>query len=227
MVAQCFLKLAPRPKTGCYNPRWSAALADSMIDLPARVREQFTEASRVLADTNELLAPRVAQAAELVVQCLMRDGKLLVCGNGGEAAQAQHLVAELQGRFRRARPGLPAIALCGDSATVTALGNDYGYEEVFAKQVQALGHAGDTLVGFCVSGNSSNILAAINAAQERGMPVVALTGRHGGQAGELLGRGDVHLCVPHDNSARVQEMHTLIIHCLCEAIDLMLLGEED
>ncbi len=198
-----------------------------MIDLPARVREQFTEASRALADTGELLAPRIAQAAELLVQCLLRDGKLLVCGNGAEAAQAQHLVAKLQGRFRRVRPGLPAIALCGDSATLTALANDYGYEEGFAKQVQALGHAGDTLVGFCASGNSSNLLAAINAAQERGMPVLALTGRHGGQTGELLGRADVHLGVPHDDPARVQEMFVLIIHCLCEAIDLMLLGEED
>jgi len=198
-----------------------------MIDLPARVREQFAEASRVLADTAELLGPRVAQAVELLVQCLLRDGKLLVCGNGGAAAQAQHLVAELQGRYRRARPGLPAIALCSDSATMSALANDHGYEEVFAKQVQCLGHAGDILVSFCASGNSANILAAINAAQERGMPVVALTGRHGGQTGELLGRGDVHLCVPHDDSSRVQEMHALIIHCLCEAIDLMLLGEED
>ncbi len=198
-----------------------------MIDLHARVQEQFGDAARVLAATGDLLVPRVAQAAELLVRCLLRDGKLLVCGNGGAAAQAQHFVAELQGRFRRARPGLPAIALCGDGATMTALANDFGYEEVFAKQVQALGHAGDTLLAFCASGNSANVLAAINAAQERGMPVVSLTGRHGGQAGELMGPGDVHLCVPHDDAQRVQEMHILMIHCLCEAIDLMLLGEED
>lgn len=198
-----------------------------MIDLLSRVQEQFAQAARLLASTGELLSPRIASAAELLVQCLLRDGKLLVCGNGGAAAEAQHLVAELQGRFRRTRPGLPAIALCADTATLTALANDYGYEEVFAKQVQALGHDGDTLVVFCSSGNSANILAAINAAQERGMAVVAMTGRRGGQTGELLSRADVHLCVPHDDVARVQEMHTLIIHCLCEAIDNMLLGEED
>lgn len=198
-----------------------------MIDLLSSVQQQFAQASRAVASTGEQLAPGVAAAAELIVQCLLRDGKLLACGNGGAAGEAQHLVAELQGRYRRPRPGLPAIALCADSATMTALANDYGYEEVFAKQVRALGHAGDILVVFCTSGNSANVLAAINAAQERGMPVVALTGRRGGEVGELLGRGDVHLCVPHDDPARVQEMHTLIIHCLCEAIDNMLLGEED
>jgi D-sedoheptulose 7-phosphate isomerase len=150
---------------------------------------------------------------------------VLVCGNGGSAADSQHFAAELIGRFERERPELAAIALTTDSSILTAVANDYAFEQVFARQVRGLGREGDVLVAISTSGNSPSVLAAAEAAHERGLAVVALTGRGGGRLGEMLGDGDVHLCVPHERTARIQEVHLLIIHCLCDGIDVSLMGE--
>ena len=162
----------------------------------------------------------------MLTTCLLADGKILSCGNGGSAGDSQHFAAEMVGRFERERPELPAISLATDTSILTAVANDYAYEQVFAKQVRALGTKGDALLAISTSGNSANVIAAIAAAHDREMHVVALTGKGGGRIAALLGDGDVHLCVPHDRTARIQEVHLLIIHCLCDAIDNTLLGEE-
>ena len=151
---------------------------------------------------------------------------MLACGNGGSAGDAQHFAAELVGRFERERPGLPAISLATDTSILTAVGNDYGYQQVFSKQVQALGQPGDVLLAISTSGNSGNVIAAIEAAHEKDMAVIALTGKGGGRIGAMLSDRDMHICVPHDRTARIQEVHLLVIHCLCDAIDVSLLGEE-
>jgi D-sedoheptulose 7-phosphate isomerase len=161
-----------------------------------------------------------------MTDCLLANGKILACGNGGSAADAQHFAAEMVGRFERERPELPAVSLCTDTSILTAIANDYDYAQVFAKQVRALGDSGDVLLAISTSGNSANVVAAADAAHERGMRIVALTGKGGGRMGELLGADDVHLCVPHDVTARIQEVHLLTIHCLCDAIDASLLGDE-
>jgi D-sedoheptulose 7-phosphate isomerase len=161
-----------------------------------------------------------------MVQCLMNDGKILACGNGGSAADAQHFSAELLNRFEMERPALPAIALTTDSSTITSIANDYDYDQVFAKQVRALGQPDDLLLAISTSGNSRNVVEAIHAAHERQMGVIALTGRNGGVMAEMLGQRDVHICVPHSRTARIQEVHILCLHCLCDAIDCLLLGVE-
>ena len=151
---------------------------------------------------------------------------MLACGNGGSAGDAQHFAAELVGRFERERPGLPAISLATDTSILTAVGNDYCYQQVFSKQVQALGQPGDVLLAISTSGNSGNVIAAIEAAHEKDMAVIALTGKGGGRIGAMLSDRDMHICVPHDRTARIQEVHLLVIHCLCDATDVSLLGEE-
>ena len=161
-----------------------------------------------------------------MVDCLMHDGKILTCGNGGSAADAQHFAAELINRFEIERPGLPAVALTTDSSVLTSIANDYDFAQIFSKQVRALGMEGDVLVAISTSGNSANVVEAVNAAHERGMRVVALTGRDGGQLAAILNENDFNLCVPAKNTARVQEMHLLILHCLCDVIDHILLGGE-
>ena len=161
-----------------------------------------------------------------MTECLLADGKLLACGNGGSAADAQHFAAEMVGRFERERPELPAIALTTDTSILTAVANDYDFAQIFSKQVRALGRAGDVLLAISTSGNSGNVCAAIAAAHEREMRVVALTGKGGGKMNELLTQDDVHICVPHSTTTRIQEVHLLTIHCLCDAIDTSLLGEE-
>jgi D-sedoheptulose 7-phosphate isomerase len=157
---------------------------------------------------------------------LANGNRILACGNGGSAANAQHFAAKLMGRFERERPGLPAIALTADTSIITAIANDDAFEQVFAKQVWAFGQPGDVLLAITTSGDSANVLAAIAAAHEREMIVVALTGRSGGKAHEVLGDTDIHICVPSDRTARIQEVHLLTIHCLCDGIDAMLLGED-
>ena len=174
-----------------------------------------------------MLAPAIARAGSLMTECLFADGKILACGNGGSASDAQHFSAELVGRFERERPELPAISLATDTSLLTAVANDYAFEQVFAKQVRALGTKGDILLAISTSGNSPNVAAAITAAHEREMRVVALTGKGGGRAGELLVPEDVHVCVPHARTMRIQEVHLLIIHCLCDAIDATLLGDDE
>jgi D-sedoheptulose 7-phosphate isomerase len=156
----------------------------------------------------------------------MNEGKILACGNGGSAADAQHFSAELLNRFEMERPALPAIALTTDSSTITSIANDYDFDQVFAKQLRALGQPDDLLLAISTSGNSRNIVEAIHAAHERQMGVVALTGRNGGVMAEVLGQQDVHICVPHSRTARIQEVHILCLHCLCDAIDCLLLGVE-
>jgi len=160
------------------------------------------------------------------VKCLLANGKILACGNGGSAADAQHFSAELLNRFERERPGLAAIALTTDTSTLTSIANDYEYEQVFSKQLAALGQAGDVLLGISTSGSSKNVARAVSAAHEREMRVVALTGRGGGEIGKLLAPEDVHICVPHSQTARIQEVHLLSLHCICDGIDCMLLGAE-
>ena len=196
------------------------------MDSIKRIRQHFTDSAQLKLDAVEALAPAVARAAEILTESLLADGKVLACGNGGSASDAQHFAAEMVGRFERERPELPAISLATDTSILTAVGNDYSFEQVFAKQVRALGAKGDVLLAISTSGNSGNVIAAIAAAHEREMRVVALTGKNGGRIGELLAAGDVNICVPHARTARIQEVHLLTIHCLCDAIDNTLLGDE-
>ncbi len=189
-----------------------------MIDTDA-IREHFTDSLAVKRRSMETLVPAIAQAAALSVDTLGRGGKILACGNGGSAGDAQHFSAELLNRFERERPALPAIALTTDSSTLTAIANDYAWEQVFSKQVLALGRPGDCLLAISTSGNSANVLAAIHAAHKRDLRVIALSGRDGGQMASLLADGDVEIRVPAERTARIQEVHLVVIHCLCDAID--------
>jgi D-sedoheptulose 7-phosphate isomerase len=197
------------------------------MDHEARIRAHFAASAQLKIDAAAALAPAIARAAETMTTCLFADGRILSCGNGGSASDAQHFSAEMIGRFERERPELPAIALSTDTSILTAVANDYAFEQVFAKQVRALGRKGDVLLAISTSGNSGNVVAAIEAAREREMHVVALTGKGGGRIGELMAEGDVHICVPHERTARIQEVHLLAIHCLCDAIDRTLLGDDD
>lgn len=198
-----------------------------MIDHQKRIRAHFSESARLKDEAGDVLAPHIARAAALLTDCLFADGKILSCGNGGSASDAQHFSAELVGRFERERPELPAIALSTDTSLLTAVANDYAFEQVFARQVRALGAKGDVLLAISTSGNSPNVVAAVEAAHEREMHVIGLTGKSGGRIGEILRDGDVHLCVPHERTMRIQEVHLLTIHCLCDAIDATLLGDEE
>ena len=196
------------------------------MDTTHRIRAHFADSAQIKLAAVDALAPVIARAATLMTDCLLADGKLLACGNGGSASDAQHFAAELVGRFERERPELPAISLATDTSILTAIANDYDFAQVFARQVRALGDAGDILLAISTSGNSGNVVAAVDAAHERGMRIVALTGKGGGRLGELVTVDDVHLCVPHTVTARIQEVHLLTIHCLCDAIDASLLGDE-
>jgi len=196
-----------------------------MIDHEKRVHVHFADSARLKAESAAVLAPEIARAGSLMAESLLADGKILSCGNGGSAADAQHFAAELVGRFERERPELPAIALTTDTSLMTAVANDYSFEQIFAKSVRALGSKGDVLLAISTSGNSGNVIAAIEAAHMREMRVVAMTGKGGGRIGELLKDGDVHLCVPHPRTMRIQEVHLLMIHCMCDIIDATLLGD--
>ena len=197
------------------------------MDHVQRIRQHFADSAQLKIDAVDSLAPEIARAASVMTSSLLADGKLLACGNGGSAGDAQHFAAEMVGRFERERPELPALSLATDTSILTAVANDYAFEQVFAKQVRALGARGDVLLAISTSGNSANVIAAIEAAHDREMRVVALTGRGGGRIGALVTDADVHLCIPHDRTARIQEVHLLVIHCLCDIIDATLLGEEE
>lgn len=191
----------------------------------ARVKNNFQESILTTRNCMDDLAPFIAQAASHMIQALLTDRKVLVCGNGGSAADAQHFSAELLNRFERERPGLPAISLTTDTSTITAIGNDYHFDDVFSKQVRALGQAGDVLLGITSSGNSRNVIRAVEAAHERDMICVILNGRDGGSIVSVLGGNDVNICVPGSSTARIQEVHGIVIHCLCDLIDYQLLGQ--
>jgi D-sedoheptulose 7-phosphate isomerase len=195
--------------------------------LEQRIQQQFFDSADLKYAVAELLARPIADAVGSVVGCITAGGKVLACGNGGSASDAQHFAAEFVGRFERERPGLAAIALTTDSSVLTAIGNDYDFTSIYAKQVQALGAPGDVLLAITTSGNSANILAAVDAAHAKEMNVIALTGRNGGKLREMLTETDVHICVPHERTARIQEVHILALHCICDAVDLQLLGEQE
>jgi D-sedoheptulose 7-phosphate isomerase len=188
-----------------------------------RIFLQSIEAKRLAMDT---AAPAIAHAAEQLVQALGSGARVLCCGNGGSAADAQHFASELVNHYEQARRGLPAIALTTDSSTLTSLANDYGYAEVFARQVHALGRPGDVLFAITTSGRSENILRAVAAARQRDMRVIALCGRDGGGIPALLREGDTEIRVPGTSTARIQEVHLLAIHCLCDLIDKLLPPQE-
>lgn len=196
------------------------------MDLINRINQHFTDSAHLKLQAVELLAEPLASASERMVQCLMKEGKILSCGNGGSAADAQHFAAELLNRFEMERPPLAALALSTDTSTLTSIANDYDFSDVFSKQVRALGQPGDLLLAISTSGNSPNVLQAIHAAHDRQMDVIALTGKKGGKIAALLGPNDVHICVPADRTARIQEVHLLCLHCMCDAIDCLLLGVE-
>ena len=196
------------------------------MDPIARVRSHFTESVATQVMAAEQIAESIAAAGQVMSDAIFNDGKIMSCGNGGSAADAQHLSAELLNRFEMERPGLPAIALTTDSSTLTSISNDYAYEEIFSKQVRALGKEQDVLLGISTSGNSENVIRAIAAAHERGMNVIALTGRDGGRMANIFQPGDVEIRVPATRTARIQEVHLIVIHCLCDLIDTILLGEQ-
>ena len=195
------------------------------MNLLERIEKNFNDSVATKQASATILQNPIALSAQLITQCLLAGGKILSCGNGGSAGDAQHFSSEMLNRFEMERPGLPAIALTTDTSTLTSIANDYGYDIVFSKQVQALGQSGDTLLAISTSGNSNNVVNAINAAHERGMNVIALTGKSGGEIANYLSSNDIEIRVPSDSTARIQEVHLLVIHCLCDLIDHQLIGQ--
>jgi D-sedoheptulose 7-phosphate isomerase len=198
--------------------------AESSV-LTERVAGNFRQHIQTISDLKDSLIPVIVEGADRMIAALLADRKILSCGNGGSAADAQHFSSELLNRFEKERPGLPAIALTTDSSTITSIANDYHYDDIFAKQVRALGQPGDVLLAISTSGNSANVIRAVAAAQEREMTVVALNGREGGEISTLLSGDDVDICVHGPSTARIQETHIIAIHCLCDLIDHQLLGQ--
>jgi len=199
----------------------------SIMDTINSIQQLFADSISAKQASREALAPSIAEAARLATNCLLNDGKILSCGNGGSAADAQHFSAEMLNRFEMERPGLPAIALTTDSSTLTAIANDYQFADIFAKQIRALGKPGDVLLCISTSGASQNIINAIDAGHDRDMRVILLTGRDGGRAATALQDSDIEIRVPSQSTARIQEVHLVVIHCLCHVIDNHLLGQEN
>ena len=197
------------------------------MDMQSRIRQMFQASIDTKQQAMEVLVPFIEHASSVMVNSLLNEGKILACGNGGSAGDSQHFSSELLNRFERERPSLPAIALTTDSSTITSIANDYSYNEVFSKQIRALGRPGDVLLAISTSGNSANVIQAIQAAHDREMTVVALTGRDGGGMASLLLPEDVEIRVPSKVTARIQEVHLLAIHCLCDLIDRQLFGSEE
>ena len=192
-----------------------------------RIHQHFVDSADLKYQAAQALAAPISQAVEVMWAAVTNGCKVLACGNGGSAADAQHFAAEFVGRYERERPELAALALTTDTSIMTAIANDYSFNEIYAKQVRALGQAGDVLLAITTSGHSANILAAIEAAHSRDMTVIALSGKGGGKMNAILRETDIHICVPHDRTARIQEVHLLTLHCLCDGVDAMLLGETE
>ena len=197
-----------------------------MMDAIQRVRDNFLESIQVKTEAVDLLAQPIARSAKMMADCLLDEHKILSCGNGGSAADAQHFSSEMLNRFEMERPGLPAIALTTDSSALTSIANDYQFAEIYSKQIRALGQPGDILLAISTSGDSHNIVHAVDAAHDRNMSIIALTGREGGQVADLMRDTDIELRVPSWSTARIQEVHIMIIHSLCDLIDRQLLGLE-
>ena len=195
--------------------------------LEQRIEQHFIDSADLKYQAAQVLSKPIVAAVQSILASVTSGGKVLACGNGGSAADAQHFAAEFVGRYERERPELAAIALTVDTSIITAIANDYNFDVIFSKQVRALGGAGDVLLALSTSGNSANVLAAIEAAHEREMTVVALTGRSGGKIAGVLRETDVHICVPHERTARIQEVHLLVLHCICDGVDAQLLGDPD
>ena len=196
------------------------------MDLTSHLKQHFIEGIELRQRMAETLPAEIARAGEAIAASLKKGGKVLSCGNGGSAADSQHFAAELVGRFERERPGMPAVSLTVDTSALTAIANDYDFDRVFSKQVEALGRSGDVLLGISTSGNSKNVVEAIKAAQARDLTVIALTGRDGGAMAKMLRKNDFHLNVAHPRTMRIQEIHLLVIHCLCEVVDNVIYGEK-
>jgi D-sedoheptulose 7-phosphate isomerase len=196
------------------------------FDPVSRIRQHFEASIRVKQDAMAALAPRIAVAADTICTALRNDGKILSCGNGGSAGDSQHFSSEMLNRFELERQGLAAIALTTDTSTLTSIANDYDYSQVFSRQVLALGRSGDVLLAISTSGNSANVLAAVTAAHDRDMRVIALTGGSGGRISDLLTTQDTGICIPANSTARIQEVHLLVIHCLCDLVDQNIASQE-
>jgi len=192
------------------------------MNLIQRVKHNFNESIQTKVAAADSLAEHIVSAGELMVQALLNNHKILSCGNGGSAADAQHFSSELINRFEVERPSLPAIALTTDTSILTSIANDYSYQEIFSKQIKALGQKGDILLAISTSGHSKNIVEAIEAAHQKHCHVIALTGKDGGEIASLLSGQDIEIRVPSDVTARIQETHLLVIHCLCEIIERQL-----
>lgn len=190
-----------------------------------RIRNSFTESIQTKIAAADVLPEKIAKAGQLMVNCLLNGGKILTCGNGGSAGDAQHFSSEMLNRFERERPALPAIALTTDTSTLTSIANDYGFSEVFSKQVKALGQAGDILFVFSTGGNSPNVIEAMRAALAKDMLIISCTGKDGGEMAGLIGANDVEIRVPSNSTARIQEVHLVVIHSLCDLIDSTLFGD--
>ena len=196
------------------------------MDTTQRIKDNFLESIRIKTDSLDTLAPIIANAADAMANSLLNNHKIMACGNGGSAADAQHFSAEMLNRFEMERPGLPAISLTTDTSTLTSIANDYQYADIYSKQILALGQKQDILLAISTSGDSDNIIHAIDAAHDRNMIVIALTGKDGGQIRDLVSANDIEICVPAISTARIQEVHIMIIHSLCDLIDLQLLGQD-
>ena len=196
---------------------------DTLERLRARASQHFLDSIAVKQEAEKILPEQVARGIVAMTECLRSGGKVMACGNGGSAADAQHFAAELIGRFERERQELAAIALTTDTSILTAVGNDYSYDEIFSKQVRGLGKKGDILIGISTSGNSKNVVKAIEAAKKMGIKIIALTGNGGGKIASLLDADDIHLCAPSTRTARIQETHLVLLHALCDGVDHLLL----